>query len=72
MKTQKYQPESLSVAETIRRREVQQEIENYLLALSSYPERFADDPYVSFEQHLYSMIAAGQTVQERTELRQLA
>ncbi|MFZ0803498.1 MAG: hypothetical protein WAN70_15145 [Terriglobales bacterium] len=62
MKTQKYQPESLSVAETIRRREVQQEIENYLLALSSYPERFADDPYVSFEQHLYSMIAAGQTV----------
>ncbi len=62
MKTQKYQPESLSVAETIRRREVQQEIDNYLLALSSYPERFADDPYVSFEQHLYSMIAAGQTV----------
>jgi hypothetical protein len=61
MKTQKYQPESLSVAETIRRREVQQEIENYLLALSSYPERFADDPYVSFEQHLYSMMAAGQT-----------
>ncbi|MGA7380317.1 MAG: hypothetical protein WBX03_05660 [Terriglobales bacterium] len=62
MKTQKYQPGSLSAAETLRRQEVQQEIENYLLALSSYPERFADDPYVSFEQHLYSMIAAGQTV----------
>jgi hypothetical protein len=59
MKTQKYQPENLSVAETIRRQEVQQEIDNYLLALSSYPERFADDPYVSFEQHLYSMMAAG-------------
>ena len=61
MKTQKYRRESLSAAETIRRREVQQEIDNYLLALSSYPDRFADDPYVSFEQHLYSMMAAGQT-----------
>ena len=60
MKTQKYQPESLNAAEAIRRQEVQQEIENYLLALSSYPERFANDPYVSFEQHLYSMMAAGQ------------
>ncbi|MFZ0287095.1 MAG: hypothetical protein WAL32_17850 [Terriglobales bacterium] len=61
MKTEKYQPEGLSVAEVARRREVQQEIENYLLALSSYPERFAHDPCVSFEQHLFSMMAAGQT-----------
>jgi hypothetical protein len=61
MKTQKYQPESLRVVEATRRREVQQEIDNYLLALSSYPERFANDPYVSFEQHLYSMLAAGHT-----------
>jgi hypothetical protein len=61
MKTQKYEPESLSAGETIRRREVQQEIDNYLLALSSYPERFAHDPGVSFEQHLFSMLAAGHT-----------
>jgi hypothetical protein len=61
MKTQKYQPESVSAGESIRRREVQQEIDNYLLALSSYPERFADDPYVSFEQHLFSMMAVGHT-----------
>jgi hypothetical protein len=61
MKTQKYQPEGLSATETTRRQEVQAEIDNYLLALSSYPERFADDPYVSFEQHLYSMMAAGHT-----------
>ncbi len=59
MKTHKYQPEILSIGETIRRREVQQEIDNYLLALSSYPERFANDPCVSFEQHLFSMMAAG-------------
>lgn len=61
MKIEKYQPENLSVVETIRRREVQQEIENYLLALSSYPQHFAQDPCVSFEQYLYSMMAAGHT-----------
>jgi hypothetical protein len=61
MKTHKYQPESLSDVETSRRREVQQEIDNYLLALSSYPDRFAQDPCVSFEQHLFSMMAAGHT-----------
>jgi hypothetical protein len=61
MKTQKYQPESLSVVESIRRREVEKEIENFLLALSSYPDRFAQDPCVSFEQHLFSMMAAGHT-----------
>ncbi len=61
MKTQKYQTESISVVEATRRREVQQEIDNYLLALSSYPDRFADDPCVSFEQHLFSMMAAGHT-----------
>ena len=61
MKSRKYQPVTLTVAETIRRREVQQEIDNYLMALMSYPERFAQDPCVSFEQHLFSMMAAGQT-----------
>ena len=49
------------MVEATRRREVQQEIDNYLLALSSYPDRFADDPCVSFEQHLFSMMAAGHT-----------
>ncbi len=39
--------------------DVRREIENFLRALSSYPERFARDPYLSFEQHLFS-IAAGE------------
>ncbi|MGH9498773.1 MAG: hypothetical protein ACRD3L_06485 [Terriglobales bacterium] len=59
MKTLKYEPERLSVAEATRRHEVQREIENYLLALRSYPDRFANDPCVSFEQHLFSMMTAG-------------
>ena len=61
MKTHKYQPESVSAGEATRRRDVQQEIDNYLRALSSYPDRFAQDPCVSFEQHLFSMMAAGHT-----------
>ena len=36
----------------------QREIENYLKALSSYPDRFARDPELSFEQHLCSLIYA--------------
>ena len=39
-----------------REMEVRQEIEDFLAALSSYPERVAKDPTVSFEQHLYSVI----------------
>jgi hypothetical protein len=38
--------------------QVQQEIETFISALSSYPERFARDPYVSFEQHLFSIVAS--------------
>jgi hypothetical protein len=33
----------------------QREIRNFLRALSSYPERFADNPCLSFEQHLFSI-----------------
>jgi len=62
MKRQKYEWEGVSVVEAARRCEVQREIENYLQALSSYPERFAGDPCVSFEQHLFSMMAAGHAV----------
>jgi hypothetical protein len=39
-----------------REQEVRQEIEDFLAALSSYPERVAKDPTVSFEQHLYSVL----------------
>jgi hypothetical protein len=29
-------------------------------ALTSYPDRFARDPYLSFEQHLFRIAAADQ------------
>jgi len=39
----------------MRQREVQREIENFLRALNSYPDRFALNPGISFEQHLFSI-----------------
>ena len=41
-----------------REQEVQQEIETFLTALSSYPDRFARNPCLSFEQHLFSLAVA--------------
>ena len=59
MRTKKYRPIVLCVSDASRKREVQQEIDNFLRALSSYPKRFAHDPYLSFEQHLFSIMATG-------------
>lgn len=39
-------------------RAVQQEIKIFLEALSSYPDHFAQEPRLSFEQHLFSVTAA--------------
>ncbi len=36
------------------------EIQRYLQALASYPDRFARDPDISFKKHLYSVVAGGQ------------
>jgi hypothetical protein len=38
--------------------EAQREIENFLRAVKSYPDRFAREPFLSFQQHLCS-IATG-------------
>jgi len=36
---------------------VHQEIDNFLRALRSYPDRFAREPDLSFQQHLSSIVA---------------
>jgi queuine/archaeosine tRNA-ribosyltransferase len=38
--------------------EVQEEIQNFLRAVDSYPERVAKEPSVTFQQHLGSIFAA--------------
>jgi hypothetical protein len=58
MRRRKQQSVGVEVGGAGREREVRREIENFLRALSSYPDRFARDPYLSFEQHLFSIAAA--------------
>jgi hypothetical protein len=54
----KYRPIIAGFTDPTRGVEVRREIDNFLLALSSYPDRFADDPCISFEQYLCNMMAA--------------
>jgi hypothetical protein len=41
----------------VQNRQVQEEIQNFLRALDSYPARAAKEPQVSFQQHLSSVFA---------------
>jgi hypothetical protein len=38
----------------------EQEVQNFLKAIHSYPERFAQDPKLSFEDHLFTITAQGE------------
>jgi len=49
---------TLHLRDSNNREAVQQEIDRFLQALSSYPDRFAHDPYLSFEQHLCSIMSS--------------
>jgi hypothetical protein len=64
MKTSRRRPVGSVVSSAGREREVQREIENFLRALSSYPDRFARDPRLSFERHLFSLAARQSAVGE--------
>jgi len=68
MSSKKYRPMVTGVSDATRDREVQQEIDNFLRALSSYPDRFAHEPQLSFEQHLFRISAAGETRTDREAL----
>ena len=39
-------------------RRVQREIDSFLRAVNSYPDRFAREPYLSFQQHLSNIVTA--------------
>jgi hypothetical protein len=42
----------------VQKQRVQEEIQSFLRALDSYPARVAEEPGVSFHQHLSSLFAA--------------
>jgi len=48
------------LSDASREREVKQEIENFLNALSSYPDRFAREPQLSFREHFLDVEMASQ------------
>jgi hypothetical protein len=58
MKTTKHHALDSPVSDAEREHEVQREIESFLRAVSSYPDRFAREPYLSFQQHLSSIVTA--------------
>jgi hypothetical protein len=45
--------------------QVRWEIQNFLEALKSYPDRAAKEPDVTFEQHLYALVSPRQAVPRR-------
>jgi hypothetical protein len=61
MKTKKYHVTDVLVADATRVQDAQREIDSFLRALRSYPDRFAREPYLSFEQHLSSIVTAAQS-----------
>ena len=59
------------LSDASREQEVKQEIENFLHALSSYPDRFAREPRLSFREHLFDIEAANQQASGRDRRRSL-
>ena len=58
MKNSKRRPIVSGLGRAARKRDVQHEIKSFLSALVSYPDRFAVEPDLSFEQHLFRLAAA--------------
>jgi hypothetical protein len=58
MRTKKNQATDLREGNATREHEVQREIDSFLRALRSYPDRFTREPHLSFQQHLSSIVTA--------------
>jgi hypothetical protein len=61
MKIKRHHATDLRVPDVERENEVQRvqrEIDSFLRAVNSYPDRFAREPYLSFQQHLSNMVTA--------------
>lgn len=57
VKTKKTNPAPIAGIKVVRQQKTEQEIADFLEALHSYPEQFAHNPLLSFEQHLFSIAA---------------
>jgi len=59
------------LSDASREQEVKQEIENFLHALNSYPDRFAREPRLSFHEHLFDIETASHQAPGRDRHRML-
>lgn len=46
--------------------EVRQEIEQFLHALNSYPDRVQQEPHLSFHEHMFQIAISEQSVGDRS------
>jgi hypothetical protein len=69
MKNSKRRPSASGLGRAARERVVQHEIKRFLSALVTYPERFAVEPDLSFEQHLFQLVAANQLANDEQRRR---
>jgi hypothetical protein len=60
MKTSQVRAHTASLARSAKANDFRVEVQHFLRAMSSYPERVAKDRDLSFEEHLFSVIAAAQ------------
>ena len=60
MKKSKRRPSTPGLGRAARERDVKHEIKSFLSALISYQDRFAHEPDLSFEKHLFQLVAANQ------------
>ena len=60
MKNSKRRPRASGLGRVTCERDVQREIKSFLSALVSYQDRFAREPDLSFEQHLFRVAATDQ------------
>ena len=50
---------------TARQKQARREIQAFLKAVNSYPDRFVKEPYLSFQQHLCSVELEQRSFSER-------
>jgi len=60
MRNNRIQEVTPSLTEVKMQYRAEQEIQNFLKAINSYAERFAQDPELSFEDHLFTITAQGE------------
>ncbi len=60
MKTSQVRARTSTPAGSAKPYNFRMEVQHFLMAMNSYPERVARDRDLSFEEHLFSVIAAAQ------------